>query len=88
MNYFMYIYWALSFAFLAVSLVKVFAPYACGSGIPEVRKKYIYIIYVYLYIYIYRTYQFYKTNEVSRLLSLCSVLLVSFFADFILAPRI
>lgn len=38
MNYFMYIYWALSFAFLAVCLVKVFAPYACGSGIPEVRK--------------------------------------------------
>lgn len=36
MNYFMYIYWALSFAFLAVCLVKVFAPYACGSGIPEV----------------------------------------------------
>lgn len=38
MNYFMYIYWALSFAFLAVCLVKVFAPYACGSGIPEVSK--------------------------------------------------
>ncbi|KAF4799520.1 H(+)/Cl(-) exchange transporter 3 [Turdus rufiventris] len=36
MNYIMYIFWALSFAFLAVSLVKVFAPYACGSGIPEV----------------------------------------------------
>lgn len=39
MNYFMYIYWALSFAFLAVCLVKVFAPYACGSGIPEVRRR-------------------------------------------------
>lgn len=38
MNYFMYIYWALSFAFLAVCLVKVFAPYACGSGIPEVME--------------------------------------------------
>ncbi|KAJ3584935.1 hypothetical protein NHX12_013658 [Muraenolepis orangiensis] len=37
MNYFMYIYWALSFAFLAVCLVKVFAPYACGSGIPEIK---------------------------------------------------
>lgn len=36
MNYFMYTYWALAFAFLAVILVKVFAPYACGSGIPEV----------------------------------------------------
>ncbi|XP_026878315.1 H(+)/Cl(-) exchange transporter 3 isoform X2 [Electrophorus electricus] len=37
MNYFMYTYWALSFAFLAVCLVKVFAPYACGSGIPEIK---------------------------------------------------
>lgn len=36
LNYFLYIMWALSFAFLAVSLVRVFAPYACGSGIPEV----------------------------------------------------
>lgn len=43
MNYFMYIYWALSFAFLAVCLVKVFAPYACGSGIPEVRKTFLHI---------------------------------------------
>uniref|UniRef100_A0AAR2JNX3 Chloride channel protein n=1 Tax=Pygocentrus nattereri TaxID=42514 RepID=A0AAR2JNX3_PYGNA len=37
MNYFMYTYWALAFAFLAVCLVKVFAPYACGSGIPEIK---------------------------------------------------
>ncbi|ERE64215.1 H(+)/Cl(-) exchange transporter 5-like isoform 1 [Cricetulus griseus] len=37
-NYFMYVLWALLFAFLAVSLVKAFAPYACGSGIPEYRK--------------------------------------------------
>uniref|UniRef100_A0A8C1NGF2 Chloride channel protein n=1 Tax=Cyprinus carpio TaxID=7962 RepID=A0A8C1NGF2_CYPCA len=37
MNYFMFTFWALSFAFLAVSLVKVFAPYACGSGIPEIK---------------------------------------------------
>ncbi|XP_058251659.1 H(+)/Cl(-) exchange transporter 3 isoform X2 [Hemibagrus wyckioides] len=37
MNYFMYTYWALTFAFLAVILVKVFAPYACGSGIPEIK---------------------------------------------------
>ncbi|XP_041129861.1 H(+)/Cl(-) exchange transporter 3-like isoform X1 [Polyodon spathula] len=37
MNYIMYIYWALSFAFLAVCMVKVFAPYACGSGIPEIK---------------------------------------------------
>ena len=32
----MYIVWALIFALLAAMLVKVFAPYACGSGIPEV----------------------------------------------------
>ncbi|EMP35491.1 H(+)/Cl(-) exchange transporter 4 [Chelonia mydas] len=37
LNYFLYIMWALSFAFLAVSLVRVFAPYACGSGIPEIK---------------------------------------------------
>lgn len=36
-NYFMYVCWALLFAFLAVILVRAFAPYACGSGIPEVR---------------------------------------------------
>lgn len=36
LNYFLYILWALLFSFLAVSLVRVFAPYACGSGIPEV----------------------------------------------------
>ncbi|XP_008562217.1 PREDICTED: H(+)/Cl(-) exchange transporter 4-like [Galeopterus variegatus] len=38
LNYLMYILWALLFAFLAVSLVRVFAPYACGSGIPEVSR--------------------------------------------------
>ncbi|KAJ7411487.1 hypothetical protein WISP_102457 [Willisornis vidua] len=37
LNYFLYIIWALCFAFLAVSLVRVFAPYACGSGIPEIK---------------------------------------------------
>lgn len=36
LNYLLYVLWALLFAFLAVSLVRVFAPYACGSGIPEV----------------------------------------------------
>jgi len=36
----MYILWALFFASLAASLVKMFAPYACGSGIPEVRGPY------------------------------------------------
>uniref|UniRef100_A0A3P9DUZ8 Chloride channel protein n=1 Tax=Maylandia zebra TaxID=106582 RepID=A0A3P9DUZ8_9CICH len=37
LNYFLYILWALLFSFLAVSLVRVFAPYACGSGIPEIK---------------------------------------------------
>uniref|UniRef100_A0A3Q1CTZ1 Chloride channel protein n=1 Tax=Amphiprion ocellaris TaxID=80972 RepID=A0A3Q1CTZ1_AMPOC len=36
-NYLMYIFWALLFAFLAVTLVRAFAPYACGSGIPEIK---------------------------------------------------
>ena len=36
-KYIMYIVWALIFATLACMLVRVFAPYACGSGIPEVR---------------------------------------------------
>lgn len=39
LNYFLYILWALLFSFLAVSLVRVFAPYACGSGIPEVTSR-------------------------------------------------
>uniref|UniRef100_A0A9J7XGD0 Chloride channel protein n=1 Tax=Cyprinus carpio carpio TaxID=630221 RepID=A0A9J7XGD0_CYPCA len=37
LNYFLYVLWALFFSFLAVSLVRVFAPYACGSGIPEIK---------------------------------------------------
>ncbi|KAG9338214.1 hypothetical protein JZ751_026967, partial [Albula glossodonta] len=36
-NYLMYVCWALLFSLLAVSLVKAFAPYACGSGIPEIK---------------------------------------------------
>ncbi|CAB3405309.1 unnamed protein product [Caenorhabditis bovis] len=32
-----YIGWAVGMATLAVLLVKVFAPYACGSGIPEIK---------------------------------------------------
>lgn len=32
-----YILWALFFASLAASLVRQFAPYACGSGIPEIK---------------------------------------------------
>lgn len=39
LSYLIYIVWALLFAFLAVTLVRAFAPYACGSGIPEVKKK-------------------------------------------------
>ncbi|XP_035375941.1 H(+)/Cl(-) exchange transporter 5 [Electrophorus electricus] len=36
-NYLMYVIWALLFSFLAVFLVRAFAPYACGSGIPEIK---------------------------------------------------
>lgn len=36
-SYFAYIVWSLFFASLAVMLVKTFAPYACGSGIPEIK---------------------------------------------------
>lgn len=36
-NYFFYIAIALFFGFLAVILVRWFAPYACGSGIPEIK---------------------------------------------------
>jgi chloride channel 3/4/5 len=37
LSYLMYIVWALIFASLAALLVRVFAPYACGSGIPEIK---------------------------------------------------
>ncbi|CAK9302022.1 unnamed protein product [Gordionus sp. m RMFG-2023] len=33
----MYMLWALVFSSLAVMLVKMFAPYACGSGMPEIK---------------------------------------------------
>lgn len=36
-SYFFYIFWAIVFASLSASLVRMFAPYACGSGIPEVN---------------------------------------------------
>ncbi|KAK7909527.1 hypothetical protein WMY93_014211 [Mugilogobius chulae] len=36
-NYLMYLFWALIFSLLAVTLVRAFAPYACGSGIPEIK---------------------------------------------------
>lgn len=36
-SYFFYIIWAILFASMAALLVKNFAPYACGSGIPEIK---------------------------------------------------
>lgn len=36
-SFFFYTMWALLFAFLSASLVRMFAPYACGSGIPEIK---------------------------------------------------
>ncbi|XP_037788408.1 H(+)/Cl(-) exchange transporter 5-like isoform X2 [Penaeus monodon] len=36
-SYIFYILWSLLFASLAASLVMMFAPYACGSGIPEIK---------------------------------------------------
>ncbi|KAJ8867424.1 hypothetical protein PR048_031225 [Dryococelus australis] len=36
-SYLIYIVWALVFAALAAALVRMFAPYACGSGIPEIK---------------------------------------------------
>lgn len=32
----MYVVWGLMFALLAAMLVRLFAPYACSSGLPEV----------------------------------------------------
>ena len=40
-GYMLYVVWALVFGLLAAMLVRVFAPYACGSGIPEVSKLFI-----------------------------------------------
>ncbi|XP_037035268.1 H(+)/Cl(-) exchange transporter 5 isoform X7 [Bradysia coprophila] len=36
-SFFFYTLWAVLFAALSASLVKMFAPYACGSGIPEIK---------------------------------------------------
>uniref|UniRef100_A0A1B0G3B8 Chloride channel protein n=1 Tax=Glossina morsitans morsitans TaxID=37546 RepID=A0A1B0G3B8_GLOMM len=36
-SYIWFILWALLFAALSASLVRMFAPYACGSGIPEIK---------------------------------------------------
>ncbi len=35
--YALYVVWAVGFAALAACLVRMFAPYACGSGIPEIK---------------------------------------------------
>ncbi|XP_065058528.1 H(+)/Cl(-) exchange transporter 4-like [Rhopilema esculentum] len=37
LNYFFYVLFAFLFAFMTVVLVMFFAPYACGSGIPEIK---------------------------------------------------
>ena len=37
-KYFLYVSVALSFGLMAAMFVRVFAPYACGSGIPEVSE--------------------------------------------------
>jgi len=38
LSYLMYVVWAIILAALASMMVRVFAPYACGSGIPEVSQ--------------------------------------------------
>ncbi|KAH9286646.1 H(+)/Cl(-) exchange transporter 3 [Echinococcus granulosus] len=35
--YVMFVLWALAFSALCVAFVRMFAPYACGSGIPEIK---------------------------------------------------
>jgi len=42
-SYLMYILSALMFGLLAAVLVRLFAPYACGSGISEVPVFYVYL---------------------------------------------
>lgn len=54
-SYLFYTAWALLFAALSASLVRMFAPYACGSGIPEVNNSltcYTYISLFYIFFYI------------------------------------
>lgn len=36
-SYFSYTLWSVLFASIAAMLVHTFAPYACGSGIPEIK---------------------------------------------------
>lgn len=35
--YFLYVFWSVLFGSIAATLVHTFAPYACGSGIPEIK---------------------------------------------------
>ncbi|KAG8194809.1 hypothetical protein JTE90_017250 [Oedothorax gibbosus] len=37
LSYAFYVSWSLCFALLASTMVRTFAPYACGSGIPEIK---------------------------------------------------
>lgn len=37
LSYLLYVLWSVLFAGLAAMLVRTFAPYACGSGIPEIK---------------------------------------------------
>nr|CDS28445.1 H():Cl() exchange transporter 3 [Hymenolepis microstoma] len=36
-SYVVFVLWALAFSTLCVAFVRMFAPYACGSGIPEIK---------------------------------------------------
>lgn len=55
-SYFVYILLALLFGFLGAMFVRMFAPYACGSGIPEVGKEFtaLYVTLVHNHIVILR----------------------------------
>lgn len=42
--YLSYVLWALGFASLAAVLVRMFAPYASGGGIPEVGSQFLHMV--------------------------------------------
>lgn len=52
-SYLFYTAWALLFAALSASLVRMFAPYACGSGIPEVNLPIILLIFNLFFLFRY-----------------------------------
>lgn len=75
-TYFIYMLWAIVFAMLAALFVRVFAPYACGSGIPEVSSPLLrrldgqttyHQIYFYILnlIYLFTTFLFYNLIYIS-----------------------